>query len=372
MLLDGTQHEAYLKNTAGVVSPPPRLALLLNVLACRAPDEELLAPTQRGHLLPFLVPLSRNTRTGRVTALLRWPTPPDEMPLPIVRTNPVPNDGAQGGAAVNGDDRRRRHRRGQRQRQHYGRGLGVELAANSVDQFLHRDVATRDARGDDIDGRHAADDAEADAIARVRPPQSIYRTGAVHEFGHGLERYLALHAGAFPDVYERLAEHHLAKGDSESALVAMERASSLFKGWARSHCYRAVLLQRLGRVQEARDAARLALQLPLWTIGPHDSLASVAALAGYREPDSLARIYRRLADDERREEVAQGGKSAEQVALDRAAFTLDAVIAEADCGSNGNDEDGDEEEEDWETVRERLATLYEEARMPQLAYFVRS
>ena len=165
--------------------------------------------------------------------------------------------------------------------------------------------------------------------------------------------------GAFPDVYEGLARFHLAKGDVASALVTCERATSCAPGWASPHAFHADVLMEVGREAEGRDAARFGLTLPLWTAGSVERVREMGAVAGYQDAESLGKIYRRLYEDERVEEI-QGGKAPEQVALDRAAWLLDVCVAETDGFTGG-----------WDDVRERLAELYDAAGLEDMATFVR-
>jgi len=102
-------------------------------------------------------------------------------------------------------------------------------------------------------------------------------------------------------------------------------------------------------------AARFAIHLPLWTLD--DSLSEIAKIAGYQEVESLKKMFRGLSLDPRDSEVAQG-KAVEQVALDRAAYVLDRVVAEDD-------------DKRWSReVKEELAALYGIARLPEIAKFV--
>ncbi|CAI5971298.1 unnamed protein product [Closterium sp. NIES-64] len=120
--------------------------------------------------------------------------------------------------------------------------------------------------------------------------------------------------GMFPDVLERLALRHLEQGDQVSALVAGEfYARKHFPGfahpftsthsccsgegphhtaasfklpgdqreelWGKDSVAGVGTLSGVGRPTEARDAARIALKSPWWTLGA--SYQEVAELAGY-------------------------------------------------------------------------------------------
>lgn len=220
----------------------------------------------------------------------------------------------------------------------------LTLLATSAAGYVTRALASAD-----FSGRTE----EAHGIRKCGGDRLSYRDGEVDESGMGLEHYLLLKTGPFPDIYESLARFHLAKGDVQSALVTCERAAGIFPGWGRAHVFHAQVLQELGRKMESRDAARFALQMPLWTLG--GEVREVGRMAGYEEDESLRRIYRRLYEDERKEDLKEG-KAPEQVALDRAAFLLDLCVVEGGK---------------WEAVRERLAELYQQGGMEEFATFVR-
>ena len=72
--------------------------------------------------------------------------------------------------------------------------------------------------------------------------------------------------------------------------------------------------------------------------------------------DAQLEFARDRISDEGRAEDLNKGKAPAQVALDQAAFLLDVASAE---GS-------------WDKSRQRLAELYEEGGLPQIAAFVRA
>eukprot|EP00186_Timspurckia_oligopyrenoides_P004025 CAMPEP_0182451846 /NCGR_PEP_ID=MMETSP1172-20130603/43943_1 /TAXON_ID=708627 /ORGANISM="Timspurckia oligopyrenoides, Strain CCMP3278" /LENGTH=330 /DNA_ID=CAMNT_0024649653 /DNA_START=155 /DNA_END=1147 /DNA_ORIENTATION=+ len=265
---------------------------------------------------PFIIPLARDPTTNVAdAAFLRWPTPPSsgEMPLPIVAVSTKsPSQ--------------------------------LTLLANSSSEYVHRYLAYFD-----FNELHE----EFDLLHAAAP--DLYEKGAVVKNGMGLLGYLLLKVGAFPDVYQATTERHLKNEDEQSGLITVEKMASSFPGWGYSHAYNARLLLKLGRELEARDAARFAIHLPLWTLD--DSLSEIAKIAGYQEVESLKKMFRGLSLDPRDSEVAQG-KAVEQVALDRAAYVLDRVVAEDD-------------DKRWSReVKEELAALYGIARLPEIAKFV--
>lgn len=307
------QYEVYLQDVAKM-HPPSYLDGLLFVLNQNS-NTTLIPPSKRTNLHPFLIPLCYNSESQTTTGLLRWPTPPDGMEAPVVQSR-------------TGD-------------------LSVTMLSPSVKQHVTRTLATADFSGN------------SSLCAAIRKGSSLalaYQNGDTDKSGLGLERFLVLQVGTFPDLYEGLATFHRAKGDLKSALVTCERAATVHPGWARAHVFHTRMLADLGRESEARDAARFCLQMPLWTIGSAADVKEMARMAGYVEADSLGRIYRRLFEDKREKEIEEG-KAPQQVALDRAAYLLDLCVAE--------------EWNDWEKSKEELATLYDEAGLEEMATFIR-
>lgn len=225
--------------------------------------------------------------------------------------------------------------------------LGLTLIASSSVCAVTRALATAD-----FSGRRA----EAAAIREASSLALAYQDGEVDKSGLGLERYLIMKTGPFPEIYEGLVQFHKTKGDEQSALITCERAATTFPGWGRGHAFHANILRDMGRESEARDAARFALQIPLWTLGGHDVVENMRQLAGYVEEESLPKIFKRLYEDKREKEIEEGKQPA-QVALDRAAYLLDLCVAER--------------REDWESAKLGLADLYEEAGMSDFATFVK-
>lgn len=307
-----SEYSRYLKDVA-CVAPPAYLDGILTVLS-EVLGEEFVQPSDRAALHPFLVPLT-SAADGAVTGLLRWPTAPNDMELPVVRT-------------LAGD-------------------LGLELLAVSSRCYVLRALAAAD-----FSGRVA----EREQIRAGCFLDTGYRDGDVDKSSLGLERFLIMKVGPFPDLYEGLVAFHNAKGDSQSALVTCEKAATVFPGWGRAHVFHAEMLSSMGRETEARDAARFSLQLPLWTLGGHEKVRAMGRLAGYEDDESLGKIYLRLYEDKREHEIGDG-KAPEQVALDRAAYLLDYAVAS--CA------------EDWEHTREPLSELYQEGTLNEIATFVR-
>ncbi|KAF2532203.1 hypothetical protein F2Q70_00033467 [Brassica cretica] len=73
-------HVSFIKEVA-VIEPPKHLQHLLKVLQTRG--ETIISPGAKQGLIPLAIPLSKDS-SGSVTALLRWPTAPPGLDMPVV------------------------------------------------------------------------------------------------------------------------------------------------------------------------------------------------------------------------------------------------------------------------------------------------
>ncbi|CAB1096368.1 unnamed protein product [Ectocarpus sp. CCAP 1310/34] len=313
--VDAARYTNFIKDKAKFPNPPRRLPTLLRFLQHKGLTP--VDPADRAGLNPFLVPLVKDDG-GVVTGLLRWPTSPETLEMPVVR---------------NGE-------------------TGLELLADNAEHFIRRVVAQEDFAG-------SADSEELIRLGNEGLPEAdpLYEKGAVEKLGVGVEKYLALRVGAFADVYEWLTASHLEKGDSTAALASAEKANEIFVGWGRPYGHYARVLAKMDRREmEAKDAAKVSLRCPCWTISPSSKdLEEVVKIAGYEDMASVRTMYEGMAADEQPDKINEG-KSPMQVALDRAAHLMDAVAF-------GH--------KDWDGVREELAERYDQGGIPDIARFVR-
>jgi hypothetical protein len=191
------------------------------------------------------------------------------------------------------------------------------------------------------------------------------------KLGYGLEKYLLLRVGPFPDLYETLSIQHLARGDESSALIAAETSNGKFTGFGSTYASYARLLSQLvpNRTEEARDAARACLRLPISTVGMTlEDIRQVAILAGIAlDTDNtsvamhkLQLIYDKLhKNDEQHEQRSSMNydpmPTKEQLAIQDASHLLDKVAM-----SGGR----------WGPIRRELAEIYEKAGCLEMAQFV--
>lgn len=205
---------------------------LIRVL--QAQGEKTVSPTGTTGLHPFLLPLTAKSEGKSegskelLTCLLCWPESHKGMELPVVRM---------------------------------GRGdSSVELVARSATEYIHRALAEDESRDSPSLG-------VASAVGSLA--NSVYEPGAVSRSGlPTLDAYLARRAGMFPDICERLATAHAAKGDSMSALITAEwyMRQGNFPNWGRPYEFVCMLLESTGRFEERRDLARVALRMPWWSL----------------------------------------------------------------------------------------------------------
>ncbi|KAB1214745.1 hypothetical protein CJ030_MR5G004896 [Morella rubra] len=302
-------HLTFIKDVAAA-QPPEHLGQLVRML--QTSGESILSPGAKQGLIPLAIPLAKKS-TGAVTALLRWPTAPPGMEMPVVEV--------------------RKH--------------GVWLLAKDVDLFIHRLLIEEDAKNcpesNDELFRASADAGE-----------KLYQRGdyAKSQISN-LDVYLLKKVvGLFPDVLERKIMRHFEEGDHVSALVTGEfyTKKEHFPGFARPFVFNAEVLLRVGRNVEAKDAARGALKSPWWTLGC--KYQEVAEIAQWE--DEQIEYIKEKVTEEGKEEDLKKGKPPVQVALDEAAFLLDLSSVE------GN----------WDESVERISECYKEAGLPEVARFV--
>ncbi|XP_058080516.1 protein IN CHLOROPLAST ATPASE BIOGENESIS, chloroplastic-like isoform X2 [Magnolia sinica] len=272
--------------------------------------ETIVSPGARKGLMPLTIPLSES-QSGSMTALLRWPTSPPKMEMPVVEV----------------------------------RKYGVWLLAKSVDQYIHRVLVEEDANNSQESNDKLFD---ASSIAG----EKLYRRGDYAESKiANLDVYLSKKVGFFPDVLERKVVEHLEKGDHVSALVTGEfYAKGHFPGFGRPFVFNAEVLLKVGRKLESKDAARAALKSPWWTLGcRYQEAAEIAEW----EDEQIEYIKEKVSEEGRREDLKKG-KEPGQVALDQAAFLLDLASVEGT----------------WDEIVEQIAECYKEAGLEDIARFV--
>ncbi|XP_022946988.1 uncharacterized protein LOC111451004 isoform X1 [Cucurbita moschata] len=329
-------HVSFIKDVAAT-EPPQHLSNLLKMLKTRG--ESIISPGAKQGIIPLAIPLAKNS-SGTITALLRWPTAPAGMEMPVVDVN----------------------------------RNGVWLLAKNVDQFIHRLLVEEDAKG-------SGEQNDELFLAAADAGQKLYERGDLAESQiKNIDGYLLKKVGIFPDIIERKILRHFEEGDLVSALVTGEfyTKKEHFPGFARPYVFNAeVLLKyvgnffhhsknalaenvpkesvlsscfRVGRKTEAKDAARGALKSPWWTLGcKYEEVANIAQW----EDEQIEYLKEKVTEEGKLEDLKKG-KAPAQVALDQAAFLLDLASVDGT----------------WDMSVERIAQCYEEAGLQEVARFV--
>ncbi|KDO59759.1 hypothetical protein CISIN_1g019515mg [Citrus sinensis] len=301
-------HVSFIRDIA-VANPPEHLDELLKVLRTRG--DTIVSPGSRQGIIPLAIPLSENS-SGAVTALLRWPTAPSGMEMPVVEV--------------------RKH--------------GVWLLGKNVDQYIHRLLVEEDAH-------HLEENNSELYDASSEAGKKLYQRGDFAESNiTNLDSYLLSKVGLFPDVLEHKVTQHFEQGDHVSALVTGEfyAKKDLFPGFGRPFVFNAEIMLKVGRISEAKDSARVALKSPWWTLGcAYEAVASIAQW----EDEQIEYIKEKITEEGKQEDLKKG-KAPAQIALDEAAFLLDLGSIEGT----------------WADSLERIAECYKEGGLDEIARFI--
>ncbi|KAL9300411.1 hypothetical protein AtNW77_Chr2g0242131 [Arabidopsis thaliana] len=282
---------------------------LLNIFTARG--KSIVSPGAKEGLLPLTIPLVKMS-PGSSIALLRWPTAPSSMEMPVVEVQ--------------------KH--------------GVWFLANNVDQFIHRILVEEDVSKPEECSQEIFN-------AAGEAGKKLYSKG---DFASSrlmdLDAYLLRKVGLFPDSLERKVIRHIENGDHVSALVATEFYTKRgnFPGFARPFAFNAKVLLKLGRNLEAKDAARGALKSSWWTLGCR--YEEIAQIAEWGE-EQIAQYKERVTGEGKQRDIDRG-KPMAQASLDEAAFLLNLASLEGT----------------WDESLERVAQCYKEAGLNDIAKFV--
>ncbi|CAH8263222.1 unnamed protein product [Arabidopsis lyrata] len=303
-----SEHECFIKDIAKA-QPPKHLTQLLNIFIARG--KSIVSPGAKEGLLPLTIPLVRMS-PGSSIALLRWPTAPPSMEMPVVEVQ--------------------KH--------------GVWFLANNVDQFIHRILVE-----EDVSKPEESSQEIFNAVGEAG--LKLYSKG---DFASSrlmdLDAYLLRKVGLFPDSLERKVIRHIENGDHVSALVATEFYTKRgnFPGFARPFAFNAKVLLKLGRSLEAKDAARGALKSSWWTLGyRYEEIARIAEWGD----EQIAQYKERVTGEGKQRDIDRG-KPMAQASLDEAAFLLNLASLEGT----------------WDESLDLVAQCYKEAGLNDIAKFV--
>ncbi|CAN1324728.1 Protein IN CHLOROPLAST ATPASE BIOGENESIS, chloroplastic [Linum perenne] len=252
-----SDHTDFIKDVAAT-QPPKYLPQLLSILRSRG--DSIVSPGDKQGMIPLAIPLAK-TSSDAVIALLRWPTAPPGMEMPVVEV----------------------------------RKYGVWLLAKTVDQFVHRILVEEDANG--------LSKGNNDIFTAAADAGSLYTKGDFADSQiSDLDVYLLKKVGLFPDILERKVMRHFEREDQ--LLRPLNEFPFAF---------------RVGRKVEAKDAARGALKSPWWTLGcPYQEVAEMAEW----DDEQIEYMEERVTEDGRKQDLNKG-KNPAQIAVDEAAFLMD-------------------------------------------------
>ena len=291
-------------------------------------------------LHPHLLPLAKSTSSGNVICALRrayaddadYDSPSLSAPWPIVES---------------------------------GVGLpGMRLLSLNSEHLMRRIAADADANLEGSDAQEIVDKYNEGLGSGVLSEKSMdtpYERGGVEQLGYGLDKYVLLRVGPFPDLYETMANQHLSKGDQESSLIAAEASNGKFGGFGSTFAFYAKLLGSLPqREEECRDAARMTLRMPLPSAGltrrDFVDVAKMAGFGGESDDESLANMlemYNKIRDHEQQEN--SGDKTPKQTAMEDANYLLDVACLTG---------------QRYGEIRDKVAEIYRGAGMEDDASFV--
>ena len=304
----------YLEQELGTV-PPLRIRTLHRLLRASGQYRLLEAASPLGlGIHPLVVPLAQQ-EDSNVVGVLQWPKASLSTEPPVVLATP--------------------------------NGMVRPLAASCAD-FARKLVVSADFEGLDSAPEMIAIESEG------LPYEKTYESGSVRNFGRGLDRYLLVRCAPFPDTYLNLCEEHRAKGDAQSALIAVEKACSLFPEFGFLLGRQASMLGgEAGYELEARDAARTALERPLWSFESFEQLRAVAARSEITEGKGLGEYVKAKSP-------ALRATASDAALIDAAAQLMEVAVATTASPTV-----------DWDGLRDELSGLYSRAGLRGVARLVK-
>lgn len=245
-------------------------------------------------------------------------------------------------------------------------GPGMSLIALNSEHLMRRIVCECDFLGERNELIELYNEDLGKGMIQDKGLEQPYEKGAVEKLGYGVDKFVLLRVGPFPDIYSTLAHGHAERGDESSSLIAAEAANGKVSGFASSFLFYASLLDSFpNRSEESRDAARMCLRMPLPSIGLGVNAFRNVAIYGQiaKESDTdeevfakLQILYQKMREHETEDpRSSNNGMTPEQKAIDEANYMIDI---EALTGAN------------WSKIRPRLAEVYKSVGRDDMASFV--
>lgn len=316
-----------LENDLEVVAPPQDTPELL---ASMEPIDDDLA-----NVHPYLFPIAKSKATGNLICAYRNPSTEEsnrDHPWPIVETTVG--------------------------------GPGMRLLALNSEHLMRRIVCQIDFDQENPGLIDLYNDGLGQGELQEAALDTPYEVGSVKKLGYGVDKYILLRVGPFPDLYQDMARQHFKRGDEQSSLIAAEAANGKLSGFGSTFRFYARLLSSFpNREEETRDAARMCLRMPLPTIGLSMSDFEEAAFLGKMVEESatveqamekIKEMYLLLRKVEE-EDPHKSGKSNVQMAIEEADEVINSVIFEG---------------KRWTDIRSELGEIYRKVRKDEFATFV--
>jgi hypothetical protein len=242
-------------------------------------------------------------------------------------------------------------------------GPGIHLLALNSEHLLRRIVCEIDFAGTDPDLISLYNEGLGQGRLKDVALDMPYVQGSVTKLGYGVAKYVLLHVGPFPDLYEQMARQHYSKGDESSALIAAETANGKLSGFASTFRFYARLLSSFPhRAEEVRDAARMCLRMSLPTIGMNMAdFEEVATLGNVSsEFDSPETALQKLGDMHKLIQSVEKDddkivKNPVEVGLDEANHLINETVLE---------------QKEWSSIRPHLAQIFRSIGRDEMAVFV--
>jgi len=240
---------------------------------------------------------------------------------------------------------------------------GMRLLGLNSEHLMRRIAADADANLDEVEAQRVVglyNDGLGNGELEEKSMDTPYEMGSVEKLGYGLDKFVLLRVGPFPDLYETMSNQHLSRSDEESSLIAAESSNGKFGGFGSTFAFYAKLLASLpNRQEECRDAARMCLRLPLPSMGlTRKDFVDVAKMAelesdGDDPLSGMMDMYEKIREHEKDEN--SGDKTPKQTAMEDANYLLDVACLTG---------------QEYGEIRGKIAEIYRAASMNDDADFV--
>jgi len=257
-------------------------------------------------------------------------------------------------------------------------GMGYNLLSLNSEQIMRRIVAQADSdRDEGVESETKGVSADelitiyneelGKGLLAEKAFDVLYEPGSVTKLGYGASKFILLRVGPFPDLYEEMANQHAAKGDESSSLIAAEASNGKFTGFGSTFRFYAELLSSFpNRAEEAKDAARVCLRLPLPSMGMNKEdfvlVSKMSGLSPVDESDAVKAIkgmedmYEKIKAHEEEDEQGRANMTPEQMGIEDANKLLDRMVFKGEVH--------------WDGIRKELGDIYDAAGLDEMALFV--